>query len=180
MKKSERISALVGALPAAPASALDPHYTGYFTCFNAAQYYEAHDILEHLWLRCHDANALFYKALIQIAGAFVHLQKHHLHPLHPKHATRLRPAARLFQLGVKNLAPFAPRHLQLDVAALSRSCTQLAEEIIATDYTRNPWQPDHAPQLRLDEEIRNPNVEAERSETPTGSGAIRNNVEENV
>ena len=154
MKKSDRISALVGALPAAPASALDPHYTGYFTCFNAGQYYEAHDVLEHLWLRCHDANALFYKALIQIAGAFVHLQKHHLHPLHPKHATRLRPAARLFQLGVKNLAPFAPRHLQLDVAALSRSCTQLAAEITAADYARNPWQPEHPPQIKLSVESR--------------------------
>ena len=149
MKKSDRISALVGALPAEPASALDPHYTGYFTCFNAAQYYEAHDVLEHLWLRCHDGNALFYKGLIQIAGAYVHLQKHHLHPGHPKHTTRLRPASRLLQLGVKNLALFAPRHLHLDVAALLLRCTQLAEEIIATGYTRNPWQPEHAPRLEL-------------------------------
>ena len=149
MKKSDRISALVGALPAAPASALDPHYTGYFTCFNAAQYYEAHDVLEHLWLQCRDTNALFYKGLIQIAGAFVHLQKHHLHPHHPKHATRLRPASRLFQLGAKNLTPFAPRHLRLDVAALCESCTQLAAEIIATDYTRNPWHPEHLPQIEL-------------------------------
>ncbi len=149
MKKSDRISALVGQLPAEPASALDPHYTGYFTCFNAGQYYEAHDVLEHLWLRCPDANALFYKGLIQIAGAFVHLQKHHLHPGHPKHTTRLRPASRLLQLGAKNLAPFAPRHLQLDVAALCRHSTQLAAEIIATDYTRNPWQPEHPPQLEL-------------------------------
>ena len=180
MKKSDRISALVSALPAAPASALDPHYTGYFTCFNAAQYYEAHDVLEHLWLRCHDANALFYKGLIQIAGAYVHLQKHHLHPGHAKHTTRLRPASRLLQLAAKNLAPFAPRHLQLDVAALCRHSTQLAAEIITAGYTRNPWQPEHAPQLRLDEEIRNPNIEAERSETPTGSGASRNNAEENV
>ena len=149
MKKSDRISALVGRLGPGPATALDPHYTGYFTCFNAAQYYEAHDVLEHLWLQCRDGNALFYKGLIQIAGAFVHLQKQYHHPLHAKHGRRLRPAVRLFQLGAKNLAPFAPRHLGLDVAALRLRCAQLAEEIIATDYTRNPWQPEHAPRIEL-------------------------------
>ncbi len=147
MKKSDRISALVGRLPAD--AALDPHYTGYFTCFNEGRYYEAHDVLEHLWLRCHDRNALFYKGLIQIAGAFVHLQKQHLHPLHPKHGRRLRPAVRLFRLGAANLEPFAPRHLHLDVAALRTRCAQLAEEIEAADYVRNPWNPTHPPSLRL-------------------------------
>ena len=149
MKKSDRISALVGRLGPGAATAPDPHYAGYFTCFNAGQYYEAHDVLEHLWLRCRDANALFYKGLIQIAGAFVHLQKQHLHPLHPKHARRLRPAVRLLRLGAQNLAPFAPRHLHLDVAALRLRCAQLADEIIAADYARNPWQPEHAPRIEL-------------------------------
>ena len=149
MKKSDRIAALVGRLSPGPATALDPHYTGYFTCFNAAQYYEAHDVLEHLWLRRRDAHALFYKGLIQIAGAFVHLQKQHLHPTHAKHGRRLRPAVRLFALGAKNLAPFAPRHLGLDVAALLARCAALAAEITAADYTRNPWQPDRAPQIEL-------------------------------
>ena len=149
MKKSDRITALVGRLSPGPATALDPHYTGYFTCFNAGQYYEAHDVLEHLWLQCCDSNALFYKGLIQIAGAYVHLQKQYLHPHHPKHATRLRPAVRLFQLGAKNLAPFAPRHLQLDVAALLVRCERLTDEIAATDYARNPWNPDRAPRIEL-------------------------------
>jgi Domain of unknown function (DUF309) len=153
MKKSERITELVSQLPPdlAAESALSPHYTGYFHCFNARLYYEAHDVLEHLWLRCRDENALFYKGLIQVAGAFVHLQKQYLHPLHPKHGTRLRPASRLFQLGAKNLAPFAPHHMQLDVEALCLTCAHLSMEIIAADYARNPWHPAHAPQLRLSE-----------------------------
>lgn len=151
MKKSDRISALVGQLPAG--GALDPRYTGYFTCFNAGQYYEAHDVLEHLWLRCGDENALFYKGLIQVAGAFVHLQKQYLHPLHAKHGRRLRPAVRLFRLGAQNLAPFAPRHLQLDVEALCQRCEKLAEEIAAADYARNPWNPDQPPQLRLEDDF---------------------------
>ncbi len=151
MKKSDRVSAYVGQFESDPASSLSPHYLGYFHCFNAGLYYEAHDVLEHLWLRGADDNADFYKGLIQVAGAFVHLQKQYLHPLHPKHGRRLRPAVRLFQLGAKNLAPFAPYHLQLDVSALRHRCADLALEIIASDYARNPWHPAHALQLRLSE-----------------------------
>lgn len=170
MKKNDRISILVSQLPAGAAtgSALDPHYTSYFTCFNARRYYDAHDVLEHLWLQCRDENALFYKGLIQVAGAFVHLQKQFLHPLHPKHGRRLRPASRLFQLGAKSLAPFAPHHLHLDVEALCLRCAHLSMEIIAADYARNPWHPAHAPELRLGEETRNPKSE------------IRNKAEGNV
>ena len=149
MKKNERISAYVEQLGADPGLGLEPCYQGYFTCFNAGQYYEAHDVLEHLWLRTRGEDYLFFKGLIQVAGAFVHLQKQHLHPTHPKHATRLRPAARLFHLAIANLDPYAPRHWQLDVAALVRLCRELAAEIVASDFTRNPWQPARAPQLHL-------------------------------
>src|SRR5450631_3036445 len=98
MKKSQRIARLVAGLPAGGESSLDPRYLGYFTCFNAGQYYEAHDLLEDLWLE-HRSNpeSAFYKGLIQFAGAFVHLKKQHGSPLHPKHRDRLAPAARLFK-----------------------------------------------------------------------------------
>src|SRR5580700_9769542 len=128
MKKNERITSFVQQLGADPALALDPRYQGYFTCFNARQYYEAHDVLENLWLERRDEHHLFFKGLIQLAGAFVHLQKQFVHP---KHGRRLRPAVRLFQLAAKNLAPFAPRHLQLDVAAVLRLCERKAEKIVA-------------------------------------------------
>lgn len=149
MKKTDRISAFVQQLGADPALALDPRYQGYFTCFNAGQYYEAHDVLEDLWLERRDEHYLFFKGLIQVAGAFVHLQKQYVHPTHPKHGRRLRPAVRLFQLAAKNLAPFAPRHLQLDVSAVLRLCERKAEKIVAGDYERNPWDPAHAPKLHL-------------------------------
>ena len=149
MKKNDRISALVRQLGADPAIALDPHYQGFFTCFNAQQYYEAHDVLEQLWLRHRNENDQFFKGLIQIAGAFVHLQKQFLHPEHAKHGRRLRPAVRLFQLGVQNLAPYGPRHLQLDVEALCRMCEQRVADIIASEYRSNPWHPASAPELHL-------------------------------
>ena len=149
MKKNDRISAFIQQLGADPALALDPRYQGYFTCFNDQQYYEAHDVLENLWLERRDEHYLFFKGLIQVAGAYVHLQKQFLHPTHPKHGRRLRPAVRLFHLAARNLAAFAPRHLQLDVAAILRLCERQAAEIIAGDYELNPWEPKQAPKLHL-------------------------------
>ena len=152
MKKSARISAYVETLGSESSADFDPHYTGFFTCFNRGEYYEAHDVLEHLWLQTRDGNHLFFKGLIQVAGAFVHLQKQHLHPTHPKHATRLRPAVRLFHLGAAHLEPYGVRHMGLDVTNVVWLCRHLAAEIVASDFTRNPWHPAHAPQLHLDRE----------------------------
>jgi hypothetical protein len=149
MKKSERISAYLETLAANPGLALDPHYQGFFTCFNRGEYYEAHDVLEQLWLRTEDKNRSFFQGLIQIAGAFVHLQKQFLQPDHPKHGPRLRPAVRLFHLGLRNIEAFGPLHLGLDVAALADLCRHHASEILASDFARNPWHPKHLPQIPL-------------------------------
>jgi hypothetical protein len=54
----------------------DPHYLSYFECFNQQRFFEAHEVLEVLWLTQRDGpNGSFYKGLIQLAGAFVHWQK---------------------------------------------------------------------------------------------------------
>ena len=149
MKKSDRISTYLETLGGESAPGSDPHYTGFFTCFNRGEYYEAHDVLEQLWLRTEGPDHAFFKGLIQIAGAFVHLQKQHLRPDHPKDGRRLRPAARLFALGVKNIAPFAPAHHRLDIAALIALCESHAAELTRADFTRNPWSPGHLPHLAL-------------------------------
>jgi predicted metal-dependent hydrolase len=87
---------------------LDPHYLGYFHCFNHEHFFEAHEVLEALWLpQRHGPDGAFYKGLIQLAGAFVHLQK-----------TRPGPAAALFRLAQKNLAPYGARHRQCDLEAV--------------------------------------------------------------
>jgi predicted metal-dependent hydrolase len=100
---------------------LDPHYAGWFACFNRGEFYEAHDVLEALWLQERGrSNDRFYKGLIQLAGAFVHLRK-----------DRLRPADALFRLAEANLAEFPSIHEHLDLhrtLALIRSWrTALAE-----------------------------------------------------
>jgi hypothetical protein len=149
MKKNDRVSAYVSTLGLPDEIEVDPFYAGYFVCFNAREYYEAHDVLEHLWLQCRDENRLFYQGLIQIAGAFVHLQKQHLRPDHPKDGRRMRPAVRLFHLGMRNIEPYGPVHLRLDVAALCAMCSKAASEILASDFRKNPWNPARPPQVHL-------------------------------
>ena len=125
------------------------YYRAFFHCWNQQRYYEAHDVLEQLWLNTDSSDANFFKGLIQAAGAFVHLQKRFEHPSHAKHSKRLPPAVRLFQLAHKNLANFAPRHHGLDVVALCELLNRYAEQIIASDFKINPWSPETAPKLQL-------------------------------
>ena len=69
MTKSEHMREL---LTRAGASGPKGPYMAYFHFFNRQEFYEAHDVLESLWLtQRKGANNGFYKALIQLAGAFV-------------------------------------------------------------------------------------------------------------
>lgn len=130
--------------------ATHPCYRAFFRCWNEQRYYEAHDVLEQLWLdETKSRDADFFKGLIQAAGAFVHLQKRFEHRLHPKHSRRLPPAVRLFRLAERNLASFSPSHHKLDVAALCQLLNRYADQIVASDYTANPWSPETAPKLKL-------------------------------
>jgi len=155
MDKGERISQLVAELTG---EGIDPHqidvanhpfYRAFFHCWNEQRYYEAHDVLEQLWLKTKSPDADYFKGLIQAAGAFVHLQKQFEYPAHAKHGRRLPPAVRLFRLAEKNLSRFGPGHCGLDVAALCQVLRAYADEIVASDYTFNPWSPETAPKLKL-------------------------------
>ena len=156
MSKGERISRFVAELGAEDANpdqgdiVKHPFYRAFFLCWNEQRYYEAHDVLEQLWLKTPSADAKYFRGLIQAAGAFVHLQKNFEQPMHSKHGRRLRPAVRLFELAEKNLSSFAPRHHGLDVAALCQLLRAYADQIVARDYTTNPWSPDTAPKLKVD------------------------------
>lgn len=155
MDKGERISKMVAGLVgkdavSATAAVVDhPFYRAYFQCWNDQRYYEAHDILEQVWLKKDTADDDFFKGLIQAAGAFVHLQKNFQFPAHPKHSRRLRPAVRLFQLAEKNLRVFAPRHHGLDVTSLLDLLRTNREKVVRSDFRKNPWTPQNAPKLEL-------------------------------
>ncbi|MBI5394625.1 MAG: DUF309 domain-containing protein [Verrucomicrobia bacterium] len=118
----------------------DARYAGFFDCFNRQRYFEAHEVLEPLWLeRRGRPDAAFYKGLIQIAGAFVHLQKN-----------RLNPASRLFRLALENLRPFAPQHEGLDMAQLLRLIASCLDKIESHGAPKNPYDAAHPPTLKLE------------------------------
>jgi predicted metal-dependent hydrolase len=154
MSKRERISQFVRDLEGEDANfsgeiAQHPFYRAYFRCWNDQRYYEAHDVLEHLWLNTDTDDNNFFKGLIQAAGAFVHLQKNFEHPTHAKHGRRLRPAVRLFELAEKNLSPFGPTHHALDVAAFLKLLREKREKITASNFKTNPWSPANAPKIEV-------------------------------
>ena len=155
MNKGERISRLVAGLTAEDVDpnqtdiAKHPFYRAFFQCWNEQRYYEAHDVLEQLWLNTNTDDDYFFKGLIQAAGAFVHLQKNFEHPTHAKHGRRLQPAVRLFRLAERNLSIFAPKHHGLDVAAVCELLRGTADQIVASNYKTNPWSPETAPKLKL-------------------------------
>ena len=139
--KSPKIAALIADLQGHD---LDAHYLGYFACFNRGQFYEAHDVLEELWLADrHGQNGNFYKGLIQFAGAFVHLQKDC--PKYP----RLRPAAALLTLAEDNFRAYPAMHERLDLGFVRALITDWRVRLVAADFTRNPLTPDNAPKLTL-------------------------------
>jgi XTP/dITP diphosphohydrolase len=118
---------------------LDAHYLGYFDCFNQRLYYEAHDVLEKIWLPDrHGPNGAFYKGLIQLAGAFVHLQKN-----------RLRPSAALFKLAQANLRKYPGVHEHLDVAAVLKLIGDWLRQLEFANFTTNPLTATYAPAIYL-------------------------------
>ena len=155
MSKGERISEFVaglgsgGEVSTTAEVARNAYYLSYFRCWNEQRYYEAHDVLEHLWLVTSSEDHAYFKGLIQAAGAFVHLQKHFEHPQHPKHGRRLRPAVRLFQLAERNLTPFRPLRHGFDVDSLCDLLREKCQQIVDSDYTLNPWSPETAPKLEV-------------------------------
>lgn len=118
---------------------LDAHYLGFFDCFNRQLFYEAHDVLEDLWLADrHGANGDFYKGLIQLAGAFVHLQK-----------GRLRPSAALFKLAQANLEKYPARHERLNLASVQRLIAGWLGQLETGEFQINPLTAENVPQLVL-------------------------------
>jgi predicted metal-dependent hydrolase len=135
-KKSAKIAALIEDCQG---KGLPAHYLGYFECFNRGLFYEAHDVLEELWLPVrHDADGKFYQGLIQLAGAFVHLQK-----------DRLRPAAALFEKALVNLSRYPAVHHSLNVEKTMRLAELWLGRLKASAFTENPLRTHEPPTLSV-------------------------------
>src|SRR5207248_1351980 len=96
-------------------------------------------VLEELWLpQRNEPNGRFYKGLIQLAGAFVHLQKN-----------RLRPAAALFKLAEANLQFYPATHQRLDLKQAHSLIQLWLNRLESADFTLNPLANCAAPSLCL-------------------------------
>ena len=116
---------------------LNAHYLAYFECFNRDLFYEAHDVLEQLWLPERGRpNGAFYQGLIQLAGAFVHLQKN-----------RTKPAASLLRLASANLEKYPSTHKQLDLRDVLALIDDWLRRLESCGFTDNPLLAGDAPRL---------------------------------
>jgi len=122
MKKNDRLETWLDDWDDRSHSPWPREYRAFFARFNQGDYYEAHDVLEHLWLRCTDSNRSFFQALIQFAGAFVHFKKHALHPDHPTHSRRIPPGCRLLDLAAKRLQCFPSPHMGIAPSEVVAMC----------------------------------------------------------
>lgn len=134
--KSAKIAALIESCKGGE---WDGHYLGYFECFNRELFFEAHDVLEELWLADRDGpNYAFHKGLIQLAGSFVHLQKN-----------RVRPAVALFDLAATNLGKYPDQHEGISLVELQRLIATWRAAVLEGECAVNPLTKNAAPKLTL-------------------------------
>lgn len=135
-RKSEKIEAIVEQFQGRE---FDAHYLAYFECFNQQLYYEAHEVLEKLWLpKRKEPDGGFYKGLIQLAGAFVHLQKN-----------RPRPAGSLFKLAQENLGKYGGKYQGLDLNKLLERIESWTRDLQAGKLSKDVLGGKHLPRLFL-------------------------------
>src|SRR5215510_1470298 len=119
--KSNRIADVVNRNQGAE---YDAHYLGYFECFNSGLFFEAHEVLEALWLVDRQApNGAYYKGLIQLAGAFVHFQK-----------LRPSPAGALLKLARANLELYGASHEGLDLNQVRKLIDLWLERVAGSGF----------------------------------------------
>jgi hypothetical protein len=123
--KSGKIAAMVAPFQGGD---FDAHYLAYFDCFNRRLFFEAHEVLEVVWLpQRHAPDGSFYKGLIQLAGAFVHLRKE-----------RLGPALALFKLAAANLRLYPPFHHGLNLAKVKHLIVECERVLLSSNLAANP------------------------------------------
>jgi predicted metal-dependent hydrolase len=135
--KSGRIAALIVNFQG---QELDAHYLGFFDCFNRQRFYEAHEVLEELWLAQRGGSKdRFYKGLIQLAGAFVHVQQN-----------RPGPAVALLKLAQENLARYPAPFDGLDTVGVGRLIEMWLKRLECDEPVAKLLHSGRAPELRLE------------------------------
>lgn len=111
--------------------------------FNRRYYWEAHEVLEDIWLTEQGPARLFYQGLIQSAAALYHVLN-----ANPKGVIRLAQEAQ------KKLRPYLPHYYEIalsDLLEVLAAYVQQSQEILG--QTRPGFDYERLPQLRLGTEM---------------------------
>ena len=114
----------------------DPRYLAGILFFNEADFFEAHEVWEDVWLNTPGPERKFFQGLIQAAVALYHFGN-----------GNLRGAVKLFHSSREYLQQFAPSYLGLDLGDFAAQMDRCFAEVFAQEA-----EPDRA--LRPAEELR--------------------------
>lgn len=87
--------------------------------FNRGEFWESHEVLEAPW---RVVQSDFLQGLIQLASAFVHVQRRNVHGIHAQLAK-----------AVERLRPYAPTYLGVDVGAVLAAADEAERAISRGD-----------------------------------------------
>jgi predicted metal-dependent hydrolase len=87
--------------------------------FNAGQFFEAHEAWEEVWLDSARELRHFYQGLIQVAAAFVHLQRN-----------EYPGTVKLLREGLRKLDAYPPTTLGVDLAGLIRASRAVEARVL--------------------------------------------------
>lgn len=93
--------------------------------FNAKQFFEAHEAWEEVWLDSARELRHFYQGLIQVAAAFVHLQRN-----------EYPGTVKLLHEGLRKIEAYPPVTLGVDLAALAKASRVIERRVLEVGERR--------------------------------------------
>ena len=112
----------------------DPRYLGGIVCFNAREFFEAHEVWESIWLECSGPERRFYQGLIQAAVALYHFGN-----------GNVRGALKLYRTAREYMEKFGSPYMGLDSAVFWQKMEKCFAQLLA--------DPDPSRNLRPDAEL---------------------------
>jgi predicted metal-dependent hydrolase len=93
--------------------------------FNAKQFFEAHEAWEEVWLDAARELRAFYQGLIQVAAAYVHLQRN-----------EYPGTVKLLHEGLRKIEAYPPVTLGVDLAALAKASRDVERRVLEVGERR--------------------------------------------